>query len=158
MELTQYDFKKRLKCVPKPQTDAELEILSSIYFCKALHAEFRIWPSTGNWAGSGYYKIKEPYNSYHGTGFEYECRSCVGYDKSAVFWDFVFGELYCGGIAGHSYGQFRTQSYRDMKRLMRWKDSRSSGDSGRVRQAFARLAKQHGLGENSSTPDGGCTA
>ena len=150
------DFEKRMASFVKPQSDAELEILSAIYFGKPLHAGFDVWESTEK--SHGRYEVKEDYDSYHGKEWEFGKRAIDGYTKSEAFWKYVFGPLYCGGIARASYGQFHVVSHRDLKRLMRWKDSRSSGDSGRVRQAFARLAKQHGLGENSSTPDGGCTA
>lgn len=131
------DFDKRLIGKPKPVSDDELAILSNWYFGKPLHVDFDFYTESGS------YKVIEKYNDYHGKGYEFgEC--CIhGYHHSRAFWNFVFGVLYCGGIASSSYGQFRANSERDKKRLMRWKDSRKANTgSGRIRKPFARLAEQ----------------
>ena len=157
--MSERDFEERMNGFTKPETDAELEILTVIYFGVRLHVVFDIYKSsTPDYTASGRYEVKESYNSYHGTGYEFG-KGCInGYSHSGAFWKYVFGDLYCGGIAGSSYGQFEVFTHREYKRLERWQESRRRGDSRGVRPAFVRLAKQYGLGENSSTPDRSCTA
>jgi len=124
--------------IPKPRSDAELEILSELYFGVPLHLS-----SLGAYGSKASYKVAELYDSYHGKGFEQNTdgeHRTGGYDHSKYFWEYVCGKLYCGGVAGCSYGQTHLKSYRDMRRLQEWVDSRRRNDSGRIRKPFARLA------------------
>lgn len=121
---------------PLPETDRELEIISAHYFGAPLHLDtLRVYDDTAQ------YKVKELYSAYHGDGFEYGRHCTVGYEHSGYFWEKVIGNLYCGGIAGHSYGQTRIRSYRQRKRLEKWISNRSKGISY-ARKPFERLARQ----------------
>ena len=122
--------------LPRPRNDAELEIASEYIFGVPLHATFDLWGSGGR------YHITEPYSSYHGKGFHYLSYSCEGYDRSAYFWKHVFGELSCGGIAGHSYGSFEVNGWRNRKRLENWKSLKGKTVSA-VRPFYERLAAQN---------------
>ena len=121
------------KTFPKPSNDVELAIVSEIYFGAPL--------SLSSLSDSSY-AVREEYNSYHGDGFAFACCSCEGYDRSQGFWNWVFGPLYCGGIATHSYGQFTPVSHRDKARLTRWQVSRRTEKGRTPRPAFVRLAAQ----------------
>jgi len=131
--------KEQFVGIPKPSNDAELEVLSELYFGVPLHlAEFRARLKSAS------YRVKEKYDSYHGTGFLYSKQSCGGYDHSACFWSHVIGRLSCGGIAGHSYGQVTLKSHRAGRRLSRWYDSWLRNESGRLGKQFDRLARTLG--------------
>jgi len=121
--------------IPKPSSDAELEILSELYFGAPLHLR-----SLSAYESSASYEVSELYDSYHGSGWQFGKGDIRGYDHSAKFWRHVVGELSCGGIAGRSYGQTHVQSHRDYMRLKIWVDSRRRKDSGRIRKPFSRLA------------------
>ena len=133
MRYGERDWEKFLESLPlpKPANDAELAIASEFFFGIPLHLRN---------LGSGSYEVEQNYDSYHGVGFAFSCGSCEGYDRSAGFWNWACGHLYCGGIARASYGQFRTVGHRDSARLLRWQVSRRE-DKGRTpRPAYVRLA------------------
>ena len=139
-----YRFDIKPNKLPKPITDAEFEIITELYFGKALHVRFSVqYPK---------YEIVEDYNSYHGKGYSYSECSCEGYDHSSNLWNRVFGELYCGGIARASYGQFHIKGFRHKKRLEQWIKNRGSG-ANYIRKPFQRLAQKYGLGENRMNLD-----
>lgn len=117
--------------LPRPMNDAELAIISVYVFGVPLRL-IRLF--------SGSYEVEQNYSDYHGEEFAFSANSCEGYDRSAGFWNWACGELYCGGIARASYGQFNVQGHRNSARLLRWQVSRRE-DKGRTpRTAFARLA------------------
>ena len=125
--------------IPLPRNAAELALLSKWYFGKPLHlSSFSIFKTGGR------YEIAEPYNSYHGKGWNFSQGSCDGYDYSGRFWDAGFGELYCGGIATHSYGQFHVKGHRNKIRLeaLAKEINKGGGSHGAVRTIFERLAAQ----------------
>lgn len=125
--------------MPLPNCDAELEVVSEIYFKMPLHLS-----RLHRWS----YEVKEKYNAYHGTEWQFGQGCIIGYDHSGLFWKTVCGDLSCGGIAGHSYGQFKINSRRHEKRMQHWIDSRRGKKPDTVRTPFVRLAQKHGLGES----------
>ena len=137
-----YEWWAKLKKAPIPRNALELELLSEWYFGKKLHASFDVYGDSGS------YQITEVYNSYHGKGFEFSENCGDGYDHSRNFWNHVFGELSCGGIATRSYGQFKIKGYRHKRRLMAWQKMKARQDANYIRPAFVRLARNVGAGEN----------
>lgn len=141
-----------LRKMPRPRNDAELAILTTIYFGAPVGiADLYVRRDGEGGACSGGYEVREDYNSYHGRGFvSSECF----YDADSSFWRRVFGPLTCGGVARVSYGQFRATGHREMRRLLRWMDMRRSGSRGcSLRRPLQRLAERYGLGENRVTRD-----
>lgn len=128
--------------MPLPSSDAELQVLSHIYFGLPLKAKFSVLGKSGR------YEIEQLYNSYHGEGFAYGKCCIIGYDHSRIFWGTVFGPLICGGIASRSYGQFHVRSHRHRRRLERWLKRVRNGQGDHLSRPFARLAQAYGLGEN----------
>lgn len=142
--------RKELMKMPRPHNPAELEVLSHWYFGMPLHLSLLyIYVNTAQ------YQVLEEYKSYHGDGFNFSAYSCDGYDYSSVFWNFVIGELCCGGIAAHSYGQAHIRGHRDMARLKRFEGFMRGRQSGRLRKPYERLALLFGEGENTATHDSG---
>lgn len=126
-----------LKGLPKPCSDAELEIVSEFYFGTPLHLR-----SLVAYKHSGNYEVEEDYSSYNTFGPN-------GYDDHSRFWGWAIGRVYCGGTARASYGQFRC-GHRQGRRLKRWILSRRTGDSSSVRPAFAKVSQViNGPGENT---------
>lgn len=126
-------WEKFMSSLPKPANDAELSVISELVFGVPLSLSKLTDYS---------YEVANLYNSYHGEGFAFSRGSCEGYDRSAGFWNWAIGTLYCGGIAARSYGQFKADGHRDSARLKRWQVSRRQ-DKGRTpRPAFVRLAAQ----------------
>jgi hypothetical protein len=147
-----------LASMPKPESPAELEVLSRWYFGTPLHLK-SLWvtpraPKCPDTAG-GQYAVREPYNDYHGKGWLWGQCENAGYDYSAAFWRHVIGELYCGGIAECSYGQATVIGRRNIARLQRFEECLRRKESGRLRKAFERLAREYGAGENTGTMDNG---
>jgi hypothetical protein len=140
----EYRFGLKPEDLPKPETDAELEIISEIYFGKALHLR-----KLSNYCS---YEVEEDYNSYHGEGYEFSECNCKGYDHSAIFWRHILGQLYCGGIARASYGQYKIKGYRNKKRIDKWIANRRN-NTNYIRPQFARLANRYGVGESRMTLD-----
>jgi len=135
-----------LAAMPRPRNVAELEILSFWYFGKALHFSRLIVRE--NYVE---YEVAEKYNAYHGARWLFSTFSCEGYDYSGAFWRHVVGNLFCGGIAAHSYGQARPHpGHREQKRLEELRDSWLSKRTGRPRATLARLAEQIGFGESTT--------
>lgn len=119
--------------MPLPCNDAELEVISEIYFGRPLHIRaLRTW----------WYEVDEDYNSYHGKGFLFSQHSTEGYDHSRLFWNTVFGRLGTGGIARASYGSFEPHGHRHTIRLRNWMEHRRKKETGRLRAPFVRLARQ----------------
>lgn len=149
--------KKELLTMPKPHNPAELELLTLWYFGKRLHAsKLNVWMGRiekENSFAHAQYEVLEPYASYHGTGWNFSSYDIVGYDYSRDFWRFVFGDLYCGGIANCSYGQTYVRSYRDSKRLKVFEEYLRRKQSGRLRKPYERLAHLLGVGENTAILD-----
>jgi hypothetical protein len=125
--------------IPLPNCDAELEIVSEIYFKIPLHLS-RLDRNS--------YKVRERYDDYHGNGWQFSTYSIAGYDHSELFWKTICGDLYCGGIASHSYGQFKINSKRHEKRIQHWINSRRGKKPDTVRTPLVRLAQKYGLGES----------
>lgn len=133
-----------LKRAPKPRNPKELEILSMWYFCAPLHfSMLRVYPDVRGVSrgGCAQYEVAEPYNSYNGKKWLFGCADIDGYDYSAKFWRHVVGELYCGGIAAHSYGQAHIGTIKDCARLTRFANYLTCGKSGELGAAFKALAK-----------------
>jgi hypothetical protein len=126
----------QLQGVPKPESDAELEIVSAHYFGFPLHLR-RLDVSRGG----GSYEVEEDFDSYdpfHGD-----------YDAHRRFWDWAMGPLSGGGTARASYGRFRC-GHRQGLRLQRWMRSRRLGNGSSVRPTFAKVSRaNNGLGENT---------
>lgn len=121
-----------LRRIPKPASDAELEIASNYYFGTPLHLERLML---------GAYTVAEDFGSYDPFS--------GNYDAHEVFWAWACGPLTCGGTAGKSYGQFR-YGHRHGRRLERWILSRRRDGSSSVRPAFAKVSRAgDGLGENT---------
>ena len=121
--------------LPLPKTDAELEVISFAYFKKTLHlSELRL----------GFYRVKEPYNSYHNENWEYSETNIEGYDHSRAFWNWVCGVLTCGGIGGVSYGSFSERGHKHKLRLKKWINNRQDG-TNYLRKPFKRLAERVGF-------------
>jgi hypothetical protein len=126
------------------------------YFGKPLH--FSSLSVYGNGSapaavGTCQYKVEEEYNSYHGSGWLFGKCAIDGYDYSGDFWRHVCGPIYCGGIAGHSYGQANIFGYRDRLRLEKFSEYLRRKESGRLRKSFERLAHQYGMGESAVNRD-----
>lgn len=84
----------------KPSNAVELAELSEWYFGKSLHLQYlKVIGETAS------YRVSEKYNEYHGKSWLHDTHCIKGYDYSRDFWQWAIGELYCGGIAAHSYGQ-----------------------------------------------------
>lgn len=142
--------------IPLPRNDAELEILSEIYF----GVKLRLSRLSGGIVKkrpdepllehlSVSYTVEQPYNDYHGNGFDYSEGCIIGYDHSRLFWRTVVGNLFCGGIATHSYGQTRVFGHRKIKNIEEWISSRRKKGLCKPRKSFVRLAQEHGLGESA---------
>lgn len=132
--------------LPHPRNTVEFEILSEFVFGIPLHISgLTIWNKTAQ------YEIKELYDSYRDAGWE---RRMVGkqYDLNRDFCRHVFGCLYCGGIAGHAYGQVRIFGYRKHKRLLELGKSIREGKDGvyNPRESFLRLARMIRLREEQN--------
>lgn len=126
-----------LRGMPKPGTDAELEILSEWYFGLALHFK-KLWGFSMS--------VQESWDEMSGGSGAID-----DYNSSDAFWKHVMGgPLSCGGIAGSCYGSYNVNGYRNKKRLADWVSSRRRGDSSSVRPAFVRLAEQ--LRSSEGTP------
>lgn len=143
--------------MPLPKNDAELEILTEIYFGVKLHlSKLSAYPVEKRPDEpllahlSVHYQVKEQYSDYHGEGFDYSEYCGIGYNHSGLFWRTVLGVLSCGGIAGHSYGQTRSFGHRDKKRIENWICSRREEGPCKARKSFVRLAQKHGLGESAT--------
>ena len=81
---------------PKPESDAELEIVSELYFGVPLHLA-RLEIHRGAHGGtSGSYEVQEDFDSY---GYDQKPDSIDCYDYSDEFWAWVVGDLFCGGTA-----------------------------------------------------------
>jgi hypothetical protein len=129
---------KPLRGIPKPESDAELEIVSVYYYATPLHLR-----KLDSYGGGGSFEVEEDFDSYNKPG------SIDAYDAADVFWEWVLGPRCCGGVARASYGQFRC-GYRQSRRLQRWMRGRRDGDSSSVRPAFAKVSRAtNGLGENT---------
>lgn len=117
--------------IPRPQNDAELEIVSEWYFGIPLH--FR---SLHVWGSGGRYEVEEDFDSIPRFG-----RS--GYDEHHLFWNWVTGPMEgVRGTARACYGGFKITSYRQQKRLEGWVSSRRKKDGSSVRRPFVRLAER----------------
>jgi hypothetical protein len=145
-----------LLAAPLPRCPAELEVLSTWYFGAPLHLScLRMYAkgmAPASEAGAEY-EVREEYNSYHGNGWLFYGCAIEGYDYSSDFWAHVIGNLYCGGIASHSYGQCNVFGRRNVKRLKEFEECLRRNESGRLRRAFERLARSYGAGENTATRD-----
>lgn len=128
-----YSRDKSFVRMPLPETDAELEVITQQYFGKPLHLR--------DLTCSGSYRVKEPYNDYHGKEWSFSQGSIKGYDHSRKFWDYVCGKLHCGGISFYSYGQFlfSERGYRHQKRICKWVSNRKM-QANYLRTPFKRLA------------------
>lgn len=148
--------REELRLMPKPSNPAELEALSYWYFGKELHMSL-LTVSEHKWAsasdGSVAYEVKEKYNDYNGSGWLHTEYCIKGYDYSRDFWAFVIGNLTCGGIASHSYGQAIVIGKRNLLRLQEFEKCLRLKGSGRLRRPFERLARKHGAGENTVIRD-----
>ena len=134
MQRRYYNWGKFLaETFPKPANDAELAIVSKIFFGVPLSFESLSDRS---------YKVRELYTSYHNEGFAFSSYSLEGYDRSAAFWKWVCGPLSCGGIASTNYGSFTPITHRDKARLSRWQVSRRTEKGRTPRPMFVRLAAQ----------------
>lgn len=145
-----------LKASPLPSSPAELEVLSTWYFGTSLHLSRLYVHLKGNAPMSDagvQYEVREEYGSYHGNGWLFGCYCINGYDYSRDFWEHVIGNLYCGGIAGRSYGQANVFGHRNVKRLKEFEEYLRRKESGRLRKTFERLARSYGAGENTATRD-----
>lgn len=155
MSTQQIRTREQLRAMPKPGCSAELEVLSQWYFGVPLH--FSKLYVHGGWApaadAGATYEVAEPYNSYHGDGFLFGKNCIKGYDYSGAFWQYVVGNMSCGGIASHSYGQVNVFGHRDVARLRAFESFLRQKKPGRLRKAFERLAREQGAGENTVTRD-----
>lgn len=143
MDTSPFALERGKLIAPKPRCDAELAILSEIYFGAPLRLlSLRIYGNTAQ------YEVEQDYSAYHGDGFRYGKHCTVGYDHSGFFWRHVIGNLYCGGIARASYGQAHVASHRDAARLNFWIEDRRKERGSSPRPTFVRLARTHGAGEN----------
>ena len=133
----------QLRHMPLPSNDAELAIVSEWYFGMPLHLSKL--SAYGDYAS---YEVMELYDAYHGDGWNFSKGCTRGYDYSRAFWGRVVGDLYCGGIAAHSYGQVKVAGWRHKKRLQRWIKDRLGKGVSAPRNQFIRLAQQNGLREN----------
>ena len=123
-----------LRGIPKPESAAELEIVSAHYYGVPLHLEK---------LSVGSFEVAEDFASYNTPG------SIQDYARSDEFWTWVLGPRGCGGVAGSAYGQFRC-GHRTRRRLERWIRGRRLGSSSSVRPAFAKVSRAtNGLGENT---------
>lgn len=134
--------------IPAPRNDEELALLSLWYFGLSLRLkELRAW------SGGASYEVAELYSMYHGDGYAYNGYSCDGYDSSRDFWRAVIGELTCGGIASHSYGQAKVVGHRNAARLEQWIKLRKLQRISTPRKLFERLALKQGEGERTRIRD-----
>lgn len=76
------------------------------------------------------YQCIEYHDKYYDNKFNYEVfNSCYELDSS--FWKHTLGELYCGGIAAHSYGQIEVTSLKEYDRLLKLFEKRKD-----IRKSF----------------------
>lgn len=102
-----YVLGKRLR-VPKPRTKKEFyEMTKNMYGVGLSLKECSV----------GFYKVQGKQSVYDRLPIPSLWNSKYGqYNGLKIFLNHTFGELYCGGVAGSHYGQYR-YGYRDKLRL-----------------------------------------
>lgn len=140
------DAAKAIPRLPKPRSDAELRLLTLLCFgresglLKFDPRWAKVYQSDTKFGDMFSPEFYEHHNTHSG---------CIDlYDYAGAFWDHVIAKLHCGGIAGHSHGQFKVYSHRDKQRLLNWEKDRREKRGSPLRTPFVRLARQLRDGKN----------
>lgn len=120
--------------VPKPVNDAEFAVLSEWWLGVRVTVSIM----------GGSYSVLQKLETYQDRSFsspDLQHRGFGQYDIERPLFNHSFGNIYCGGVAGSHYGQFRC-GWRSEKRLLRWMNGRRNKQVSSLRKPFVRLAAQ----------------
>lgn len=88
-----------------PTCNDEFKIYTKVFYGIELNCKYD--GSMGDEYGHGTYEIEERFSDYSKNAlFRCWSKKFGFYDELRVLLNVVFGELYCGGVAGSHYGQF----------------------------------------------------
>lgn len=84
-------------------------------------------------------------DQYHDSYYDHKFSTEIfrsSYDVDGCFWRHCIGELYCGGISSHSYGQVEVTSFKEYERLKNLKDNPDQPIRDSFRKEMEKLIEE----------------